>query len=281
MVSPATSVTTEKAAKLEQQQPSHAAPPPITPSVVVSAAVVEQPLKPVSPPQNKFDDDFAPPAAPPVASKPSQLSELVIPKSSTAASPTLEQPMTPTRKTTPPKTPASPARHTRIPSTGNRATVMDVAQALAAQSVLSEHKTSPQEPPSPKPQVAVQEEEADEAYSPPDVKSIAANWGHGGARPSTVGAARPNAELRKSSYERYSAIAMPPLEEERTPVPSPAGTLARSGVPVVPEVIPEAEVEAALAAEVRPAEVVEEKPALVPVESKVVHIGLPSFDTWF
>ena len=122
----------------------------------------------------------------------------------------------------------------------------------------------------------MQEEEADEAYSPPDVKAMAANWGHGGARPSTNGAARsPSSELRKSSYERYSAIAMPTLEEERTPVPSPAGTLARSAAPVVPDVILEAEVEAASAAEVRPAEEVVEEP-LKPAplaERKVAHVG--------
>ena len=159
---------------------------------------------------------------------------------------------------------------------------MDVAQALAAQSTFSsEHKMSPQEPPSPKPQAPIQEEEADEAYSPPDVKAMAANWGHGGARPSTNGPARsPSSELRKSSYERYSAIAMPTLEEERTPVPSPAGTLARSAALVVPDIISEAEVEVALAAEAEVAvavtDVVEEslKPAPpAPAESKVVHVG--------
>lgn len=35
------------------------------------------------------------------------------------------------------------------------------------------------------------------------------------------------AEKRKSSYERYSAITLPPLPEETTPTPTPAGSLIR------------------------------------------------------
>lgn len=284
MVSSATSVSTEKALKGEQQQqqPPRISLVPMTPTVVVSVADVTQSVKPVSPLKDKFDDDFVPSAVATVPSKPSQLSELVIPKSPVATSPLLEQPMTPTRKTTPPKTPASPARHTRIPSTGNRATVMDVAQALAAQSVLSDPKPAPQEPPSVKQEVQVQarEEEADQAYASPDVKALAASWAHGAARPGANGAARPNAEMRKSSYERYSAIAMPTLEEERSPAPSPAGTLARSAALAVPDVIPEVEVEAALAADAKQAEgaaaALEEPPA--PAESKAIHIGSSLFE---
>ncbi|KAJ8462145.1 hypothetical protein ONZ45_g18040 [Pleurotus djamor] len=37
-----------------------------------------------------------------------------------------------------------------------------------------------------------------------------------------------SAEKRKSSYERYSGIAMPPLTEEATPTSTPVGTLARN-----------------------------------------------------
>ena len=36
------------------------------------------------------------------------------------------------------------------------------------------------------------------------------------------------AEKRRSSYEKYSAIILPSLKEEATPAPSPAGTLARA-----------------------------------------------------
>ncbi|CDO74347.1 hypothetical protein BN946_scf184645.g3 [Trametes cinnabarina] len=109
------------------------------------------------------------------------------------------------------KPPVSPAKHIRIPSTGNRATVMDVAQVF--QEVLqstSPTSTSPIErkPPSP----------------PPAVDA---------ARPSEVAAKDeqeenpPAMERRRSSYDKYSAFVLPPLAEEKTPVPSPAGTLAR------------------------------------------------------
>lgn len=285
VVSPATSIPTEKAAKLQHQPPSRISLVPMTPTIVASMADVTQPPKPVSPLNNKFDDDFAPSPAATALSKPSQLSELVIPKSPVATSPLLEQPMTPTRKTTPPKTPASPARHTRIPSTGNRALVMDVAQALAAQSALPEPKPVPQELPNMKPeeQMQVREEEAGGVDAPPDVKALAASWMHGPVRPSTNGATRSNAEMRKSSYERYSAIAMPSVEEERTPASSPAGTLARSAVLSVPDAIPEAEMEeTSITVDAKPAEVaaamarVIEEPR-APVESKVIHIGSTLF----
>ncbi|KAG6378251.1 hypothetical protein JVT61DRAFT_13957 [Boletus reticuloceps] len=45
--------------------------------------------------------------------------------------------------------------------------------------------------------------------------------------PST-GFSSPAAEKRKSSYERYSAITMPPLAEERTPAVTPANTMSRT-----------------------------------------------------
>ncbi|KAG1766953.1 hypothetical protein EDD22DRAFT_950281 [Suillus occidentalis] len=67
-----------------------------------------------------------------------------------------------------------PAKHGRIPSTGNRATVMD-------------------SPPAPR--------------NPP---------------PSS------QTEKRKPSVEKYSSFMMPPLKEEKTPVSTPAGTLAKS-----------------------------------------------------
>ncbi|KAG1752937.1 hypothetical protein EDB19DRAFT_1670672 [Suillus lakei] len=81
----------------------------------------------------------------------------------------------------------SPTKNGRIPSTGNRATVMDVAQALS-------------------------EAQQDSALSPPP--SI----------PPLIS----QAEKRKSSVEKYSSFMMPPLKEEKTPVSSPAGTLAKS-----------------------------------------------------
>ncbi len=38
------------------------------------------------------------------------------------------------------------------------------------------------------------------------------------------------AEKRRSNYEKYSAITLPPLKEEATPTPSPAGTLKSASV---------------------------------------------------
>lgn len=108
------------------------------------------------------------------------------------------------RTTVPPST----TRHTRIPSTGNRALVMEVAQAL---SEAAQHQGKERE-----------EKEEKMAVSTPVPVPIPARQ-----VPSTalVGQAT---EKRKSSYERYSAIAMPPLAEERTPAATPAHTFSRS-----------------------------------------------------
>lgn len=102
-----------------------------------------------------------------------------------------------------PKSPPSP-KHTRIPSTGNRALVMDVAQALNEyNSSFSSEDTKPQE----------------EIKSPvlePTLEPI--------ARPR----ASPALERRRSSYDRFSVVSvMPPLKEEATPNGTPFGTLNR------------------------------------------------------
>ncbi|KAH0827451.1 hypothetical protein J3R83DRAFT_4139 [Lanmaoa asiatica] len=102
------------------------------------------------------------------------------------------------RTTVPPST----TRHTRIPSTGNRALVMEVAQALSEAAQQQEKK----------------EKEITTAPAPGAPASVLARQ-----LPST-GLVGPAAEKRKSSFERYSAIAMPPLREERTPAASPANT---------------------------------------------------------
>lgn len=78
----------------------------------------------------------------------------------------------------------------RISNTRNRTTVMDVAQALSE----------------------VQQGN-DYALSPPT---------------SRIPPLSSQAEKRKSSIEKYSSFTMPPLKEEKTPVSSPAGTLAKS-----------------------------------------------------
>jgi hypothetical protein len=78
----------------------------------------------------------------------------------------------------------------RISNTRNRATVMDVAQAL---SEVQQGNDSALSPPAPR---------------IPPLSS--------------------QAEKRKSSVEKYSSFTMPSLKEEKTPVSSPAGTLAKS-----------------------------------------------------
>ncbi|CAL1707916.1 unnamed protein product [Somion occarium] len=133
------------------------------------------------------------------------------------------------------KSPTSPVRHGRIPSTGKRATVMDVALALNEHEAQT-RKVSPevaQKPSSPvqasPPPESLQADvnEDDENYVKPDVKSLVANWGPRNIAPSQM-------EKRKSSYERYSAFVLPPLTEEKTPIHSPAGTLTRQVTSVPP-----------------------------------------------
>ncbi|TFK26480.1 hypothetical protein FA15DRAFT_667361 [Coprinopsis marcescibilis] len=101
-------------------------------------------------------------------------------------------------------TPTSPTRHTRIPSSGNRATVMEVAQALHDHA-KSDTSTAPQ--------TDVEETQVEEPVVQP--------------RPPVI-PVQSNAEKRKSSYDRFSIATLPPLKEEATPAPSPANTLTRS-----------------------------------------------------
>jgi hypothetical protein len=124
-----------------------------------------------------------------------------------------------------PRSPATPLRHSRIPSTGNRATVMDVAQAL------TEHEEQSCRVSEPAPSALVVEEaltakEEPEVTPRLDVKSMISNWGVANTAPSPLSPAK-----RTSSYEKYSAFVMPPLLEEKTPVASPANSLRRNVAP--------------------------------------------------
>ncbi|KAJ3844708.1 hypothetical protein F5878DRAFT_63651 [Lentinula raphanica] len=128
-------------------------------------------------------------------------------KSPVSPNPVSKYPFEPTRPTT-------PGRHSRIPSTGNRATVMDVAQAFAEpdQKVtgLPEQTISHSSP-------------IEEPESLPSHLNVRQNV-----------SAPMLAERRRSSYqEKYAAITLPPLREEVTPASTPAGTLARDVSPVV------------------------------------------------
>jgi len=86
---------------------------------------------------------------------------------------------------------SAPAKSARIPSTGNRALVMDVAQALSE--------------------------------VPREVSLTAPSTGL-----DLASSPVPTRERRKSSYERYTAMTLPPLKEEQTPLPTPVHTLSKS-----------------------------------------------------
>ncbi|KAI0645465.1 hypothetical protein C8Q79DRAFT_1001065 [Trametes meyenii] len=188
--------------------------------------------KPIPPAEPSLD--VLVPSKPPRSEKTSPISPLVPPKPTRSPS------------TTPPqssgqKPPASPAKHTRIPSTGNRATVMDVAQTFnEVLQTTSPASASPTEskrpsPPStvhvsPTSQVTPQEE--DESYEPPSVKNLVGNWGPR-SNDASLAVTAPPLERRRSSYDKYSAFVLPPLAEEKTPTPSPAGTLKSGSASIV------------------------------------------------
>ncbi|KAF9792515.1 hypothetical protein BJ322DRAFT_52505 [Thelephora terrestris] len=165
-----------------------------------------------------------------------------------------------------PRRPAVPHKPSRIPSTGSRARVMDVAQ------VWSEHeKQSSQDAPSPRigsPNNLIEfhpvqpvgteagfdrqrelemererEQERKEQDWPPklDVKVAVAGRDTQASGPRSPAVEEneketslklpdlPNpTEKKKSSWEKYSEFIMPALEEEWTPVPSPMPTLNKS-----------------------------------------------------
>jgi hypothetical protein len=143
----------------------------------------------------------------PVAAPSSQL-ESTIPVGARAVSPQED------------RSPALPVRHGRIPSSGNRATVMDIAQAFHSQSPPMspgwiEHRAELS---------GGEISQADIVITPPEAVPLSAvNY-----RNSAMTAAQ--AEKRKSNYEKYSAIMMPPLKEERTPAPTPSASLSRRTV---------------------------------------------------
>ncbi|KAF9819179.1 hypothetical protein IEO21_02350 [Rhodonia placenta] len=181
-----------------------------------------------SPLETKFDDDFSPVPSKSVPEKPPKLAELEMPTTAVLAGGPKSPIVLPKSPVTPKeKRPTTPVRHARIPSTGNRATVMDVAQVFQESVIHQPALTPVSAEPLSVPQgdaIGPTAEQDQEDGGKLDVTSLVANWG------TKNGAGRPDApsEKRKSSFERYSAIVMPPLVEEKTPVPSPAGTLARN-----------------------------------------------------
>lgn len=117
-----------------------------------------------------------------------------------------------------PSTPLSPGRHARIPSTGNRATVMDVAQSWNDQHAHEVSLPADSVPTIP------QYDISPPAESPEDLEKLADAI----PRPRHMSPPSVHSEKRKSSYEKYSAIVLPSLPEEKTPAPSPVVTLSRT-----------------------------------------------------
>ncbi|KAH8119453.1 hypothetical protein DFH11DRAFT_1540265 [Phellopilus nigrolimitatus] len=127
-------------------------------------------------------------------------------------SPPLTPPLT-TRSDNRPS--ASPSRHARIPSTGSRPTVMDVAQTFNASSSpttlgFPKSPTSPKSPRSP--------------ISSEDRERNSGGWGEADNE-RTITPATVKAERR--------SFTLPALMEEKTPAPSPAGTLKNVDVAAI------------------------------------------------
>ncbi|KAJ8077328.1 hypothetical protein PM082_001758 [Marasmius tenuissimus] len=112
--------------------------------------------------------------------------------------------------------PSPPARHSRIPSTGNRATVMDIATAF----VMEDN-----------PPVASPIEAPEAPLEPVKVEAEAVPE-NGDASSRLPTPAPSQLERRRSTFEKYSTPSLPPLKEETTPISTPAGTLARAEAPV-------------------------------------------------
>jgi len=163
--------------------------------------------------------------------------------------------------------PPVPHKPSRIPSTGNRATVMDVAQVWSQHekqgsqdvaSPLSVSPNSPLESHFAQPgdiqagldheREREREDQDQEKRPKADMKATVVGWDIRAPTlvPPTVGVPKEReqeddtpklpevpspTEKRKSSWGKYSEFIMPALEEEWTPVPSPMPTLSK--VPVV------------------------------------------------
>ena len=122
-------------------------------------------------------------------------------------------PLTPPLVTKPEvKTPPSPTRLSRVPSTGSRPTVMDIAQSFGSK------PTSPEVPASKSPT---------RMTGSPKLDNDPGGWEQGD-RERTITPALIKAERRRSNYEKYSNFTLPVLPEEKTPASSPAGTLTKA-----------------------------------------------------
>ncbi|KAG6842159.1 hypothetical protein C0991_001652 [Blastosporella zonata] len=102
----------------------------------------------------------------------------------------------------------SPARSS--PNPCNRPTVMDVAEALNQSDQIS-------------------------AYVEVSISSVESAQPVPASPPRSLDSSLRNTEKRRSSYEKYSSIILPPLKEEPTPSPTPTGTLSRKNEDIKPQ----------------------------------------------
>lgn len=107
----------------------------------------------------------------------------------------------------------------RIPSSGQRTTVMDVAQSF--NDSLHHKDPAPESAPAPSSTLAPKSDIDPARPEPPQASPKPSNL-----RSPSISAMQ--AEKRKSSYEKYSSIILPPLKEEATPNPTPTNTLSRT-----------------------------------------------------
>lgn len=114
------------------------------------------------------------------------------------------------------KSPSSPVRP-RIPSTGSRPTVMDVAQSFNKGAThTSEPPKSPVFPRTARSPVVSEFNAEDPGGWDEEISER------------TITPAVMKAERRRSNYEKYSNFTLPVLPEEKTPAPSPMGTLTKA-----------------------------------------------------
>lgn len=140
-----------------------------------------------------------------------------------------------TESSTPSRPPQSP-RHSRIPSTGSRPTVMDVAQAFSAAAASSGNSpaspvlTSPRSPPPMQTQRAQAPQEPQMRATMYDPERDPGGWGEPDTNERTITPAMLKAERRRSNYEKYANFVLPVLKEEKTPAPSPVQTLKEKDI---------------------------------------------------
>uniref|UniRef100_D8QC06 Gelsolin-like domain-containing protein n=1 Tax=Schizophyllum commune (strain H4-8 / FGSC 9210) TaxID=578458 RepID=D8QC06_SCHCM len=146
-------------------------------------------------------------------------------------SPEPRSPVTFPTSSTSPEPSRSPApgqhRHTRIPSTGNRATVMDLAQVFNEQKERKQEEAPKEEPKQPSPpSLVVEPPKVDSPLASPT--SPKQDVSPESTSPRMRHAHAGVAEKRRSQYEaarQSSVMTLPPLKEEATPAPTPVGTM--------------------------------------------------------